>query len=69
MYLTISGLGWEFESSVNPIPTKGSDYAHLITDCPPNPPTRIQKPNNISKFLVRAQGKIVCGRGISLALE
>ena len=27
--------GWEFGSSVNPIPTKGADYAHHITDCPP----------------------------------
>ena len=32
--------GWalahpEFGVSVNPIPTKGADYAHHITACPP----------------------------------
>ena len=27
--------GPEFGSSVNPIPTKGADYAHHITACPP----------------------------------
>ena len=32
--------GWtlahpEFGSSVNPIPTRGADYAHHITACPP----------------------------------
>ena len=38
---TVSGwAGWalahpEFGASVNPIPTKGADYAHRITDCPP----------------------------------
>ena len=29
------GLKPEFGSSVNPIPTRGSDYAHHITACPP----------------------------------
>ena len=29
-------LGWlEFGVSVNPIPTRGADYAHRITACPP----------------------------------
>ena len=27
--------GWEFGSSVNPITTKGADYAHHITTSPP----------------------------------
>ena len=29
------GLLMEFWSSVNPIPTKGADFAHHITACPP----------------------------------
>ena len=29
------GLHPEFGSSVNPIPTRGADYAHHITACPP----------------------------------
>ena len=29
------GQGPEFGISVNPIPTRGADYAHHITACPP----------------------------------
>ena len=29
------GLNPEFGFSVNPIPTRGEDYAYHITDCPP----------------------------------
>ena len=40
MPLASGQLGWtlahpEFGSSVNPIITRGADFAHHITDCPP----------------------------------
>ena len=47
----VSGwAGWalaqpEFYSSVNPIPTRGADYAHHITACP----SGFEKPNGISE--------------------
>jgi len=52
---TVSGwTGWalahpEFGSSVNPIPTRGADYAHHITDCPPGFENLAASLNNIIK--------------------
>ena len=45
----------EFGASVNPIPTKGADYAQRITDCPPGL-------ENITKEFCNR------GRGLSAAI-
>ena len=57
-----AGSGWahpEFESSVHPIPTRGTDYTHRITACPPGFENLAASLQSVAPFQAQSSYSIV----------